>query len=74
MACESRAAFSQLLLVAVILITRAAPAVESSSSRELHSGWRFSKGEQEGAEAENFDDSKWSVVRSAARLGHHRTF
>jgi beta-galactosidase len=57
-----RAIFAAALFSLSILGTAMA-ATGTPASHELHSDWRFAKGEQPGAEAAGFDDSKWSMVR-----------
>jgi beta-galactosidase len=47
------------LLVSAPVIAATSPA----TTRELHSDWRFAKGEQQRAEATEFDDTSWSTVR-----------
>jgi beta-galactosidase len=51
------------ILVALLVPAPAIAATDSTTSRELHSDWRFAKGEHPGAEAAEFDDASWSTVR-----------
>src|SRR6266700_765497 len=60
--------FGQYLLVIVVcfLITSAAaPSTPAGNERRqsFNEGWRFYKGEVEGAEQPQFDDSKWRALR-----------
>ena len=68
MTSDAAAIFSYRLVAATILCALffAAPAIAATSPatiRELHSDWRFAKGEQSGTEAADFDDASWSTVR-----------
>src|SRR5260221_6842954 len=60
--------FGQCLLVIVVscLITSAAaPGMLTLNERRqgFNEGWRFYRGEAEGAERPTFDDSKWPALR-----------
>ena len=68
-ASASRAGMVALLAILVIAATPASkpPTVTFPISAErrisLNKGWRFHKGEAQGAEKPEFDDSQWAAVR-----------
>ena len=53
------------MYVQVVVAFWQAPAIAAASreSIELHSGWRFAKGENERASESDYDDSAWTTVR-----------
>ena len=59
--------FHRAIAVAVVVVLPIlAPAMAApvtAATRELHSDWRFAKGDHPGAEATGFDDASWSTVR-----------
>jgi beta-galactosidase/beta-glucuronidase len=61
-ATASALAFFSLVVMAAAPIV-AAIGKHSNSSRELRSGWRFIKGDHQGAETPEFDDRVWAAVR-----------
>lgn len=59
--------FGRGLVAAVICLAWQSPNLAAApsgepSTQELHSGWRFAKGDHPGAESVGFDDSSWSAV------------
>src|SRR3954462_15966223 len=67
MTVDAAAVFVHRILATTIFFALLAPAAiaatDSAATRELHSDWRFAKGDHPGAEAEKFDDTSWSTVR-----------
>src|SRR4029079_15748233 len=50
------------ILLALLVPAPAIAANDSAKAQDLHSDWRFAKGEHAGAEVAEFDDASWSAV------------
>jgi beta-galactosidase len=57
----SRIIFTQLLLIA-FSVSAYTPPDSSRATYNFNIGWKFFKGDAEGAEKPEFDDSKWATV------------